>query len=530
MRFLFIRLAFCYNNLVNIHRRGFNFIRRRKRLRQFGTAIICFLTALAIFSYLTNPFVEFSVVADPFEFTLNRDSQLELKQVSELRLRTNVLVRLLADLKSGWHIFNNRFTGGKTTVSGDIEPIIREIHALRFDPELPYLISGDHFSLLYPRSLGIFYHTLLDPRTALDDNDWLHLETIYLKTLAYALDVFAKAKDLSTTIVPIAPQSVTLLNIYSPPIDTLYSLLYALQTLQNPEELISTYPFTANNYQPVHTVQAARDLLNEYRPELTYHFHKFISDIVDSHTNLVRTDRLFSGTKDITQQRSSFYQNIILWKTHQLAQTLGLTEKNAAFLHELKQEILNAFWLPSEGHFLEDLSPESIKDNYYSSDWLIAYMTGFLDPKNTEDRKYLETLINYIRTNKIDEPFALRYHNESRRSRQYLPVRIFAPSYGSTTIWSNWGMEYTKLLSTLGLLTCNEEYIRVAEKQLQAYTENIKKYHGYPEVYATDGSIYAPFVYKSVVRTGWVVSFEQARTQFAWVKKQMETCGNQRMN
>jgi len=509
---------------VNIRRPGFNFV-RRKRLRQFGTGIVCFLTALAVFSYVTNPFVEFSLVADPFEYRMNEDAQLQLKQVAELRLRTNVLVRLLADLKSGWHIFNNRFTGSKTTLSGDIEPIIREIHALRFDPELPYLISGDHFSMLYPRSLGIFYHTLLDPRTALDDKDWLNRETIYLKTLAYALDVFAKSKDLSTTIVPVAPQSVTLLNIYSPPIDTLYSLLYALQTLQNPEDLISTYPFTANNYQTVHTVQAARDLLNEYKPELTYHFHKFIADVVDPQTNLVRTDRLFSGTKDITKQRSSFYENIIVWKTYELAQRLEIIEKNPTTLMQLKQQILSSFWLPNEGHFLEDLSPESIKGNYYSSDWLIAFMTGFLDPKNREDRVYLEKIIEYIRANKIDEPFALRYHNEPRRSRQYLPVRIFAPSYGSTTIWSNWGMEYTKLLSTLGLVTCNQEYIQIAAKQLQKYTENIEKYRGYPEVYATNGDLYTPFVYKSVVRTGWVVSFEQARLQNEWVKEQLKlTC------
>ena len=509
-----------------LERNGFFSKKRRKRLRQFGTGIICFLIALAIFSYVTNPFVEFSIVADPFEFALNRDTQLELKQVSELRLRTNVFVRLVADLKSGWHIFNNRFTGGKTTFSGDIEPIIQEIHALRFDPELPYLISGDHFSLLYPRSLGIFYHTLLDPRTALDSTDWLHRETIYLKTLAYALDVFAKSKDLSTTIVPIAPQSVTLLNIYSPPIDTLYSLLYGLQTLQTPEELISIYPFTTNNYQSTHTVQAARNLLHEYKPELTFHFHKFISDTVDLHTHLVRTDRLFSGTKDITKQTSSFYDNVILWKTYELAQKLGLIEKNPDFLASLKTQILSTFWLPEQGHFLEDLSPESRAGNYYSSDWLISAMTGFLDPKNPDDRAYLEKTIAYIHKNKIDEPFALRYHNEPRRSRQYFPVRIFAPSYGSTTIWSNWGMEYTKLLSTLGLLTCNEEYIQVAEKQLRAYTENIKKYRGYPEVYATDGSIYAPFVYKSVVRTGWVVSFEQARMQYKWVKKEMEKCTN----
>lgn len=33
----------------------------------------------------------------------------------------------------------------------------------------PYLISGDQFSVLYPRNLDVFYGRLLDPNTARSD-------------------------------------------------------------------------------------------------------------------------------------------------------------------------------------------------------------------------------------------------------------------------------------------------------------------------------------------------------------------------
>lgn len=481
-----------------------------KRHPRFVFVVVFVITIVAVFSYLTNPFVRFSIVRDPLATVPLVDGQFVVHERGDVKLRRSPVYGQIAFVKSGWHIVSSRFSGGPKAKSSTVDEIIREIHAKRFHPEEPYLISGDHFSVLYPRSLGIFYHTLMDPRTALDEKDWRDRQEIYLKTTAYALDVYSQSDRLSTTIVPIGPKSVALLNIYATPSDTLYSLLYALEVMQSGEFLEKTYPFSAPRQYPLHTSSASAYLVETYKGSLAAHLKRH-NDLLDPETGLIKTNILLSGTKDITVREGAFYDNVVLWRTNQLAQELGVVEKNEQFLNDLKKRILDTYWLEEEGYFLEDLSEEGKRGKYYSSDWLIVLMTGFLDIQNEQERPYYTRSVEYIQRNAIDQPFGLQYHPDLRRDRQYPLVRLFAPSYGSTAIWSNWGMEYIKTLAELGRITKQPELITEARRQLEAYTFNIKRYQGYPELYDETGDFYQKFLYKSVRQTGWVVTYEQAR-------------------
>lgn len=491
-------------------------IRQTKKRRLTLETIIIVVIALAFFSYLTNPFVRFSIVKDPILVTQKTNGQFSVVQKNELRSYDNLFTRTVAWIQTGYHIVSNRFNHNRIAQSDSVEDIIREIHTLRFDPQEPFLISGDHFVMLYPRSLGIFYNTLLDPRTALDVADWENRQILYLKTTAYALDAFAHANKMTTTITAIGPSAVTLINIYAPPSDTLYSLLYALEVMQQTETLYTTYPFTTTATFPLQTKDASEALLNLYRDFLAQEAHEFQTQVTDPQTGLVRKDIQLSGTKDIAIRESAFYDNVMLWKTVALAQELGLMNKNQAELENLKQRIITTFWLPDEGYFLEDLSDEAKTHKYYSSEWLIAVMTGFLDPKNPQERTFLERNVVYIQKEHIDQPFGLRFHNDKRNNRLHTIPRLFTNAYGGNTIWSNWGMEYIKLLMHLYQETCNQSYLVVAQTQLTAYTQNIKTYHGYPEVYQPDGTLYQSTLYRSVIRTGWVVNFEEAQAMFDW--------------
>jgi hypothetical protein len=481
-----------------------------KRHPKFVFAVAFIISTVATFSYLTNPFVRFTLVRDPLATVPFLDNQFVVHERGDLRLRRSPVYGQIAIVKSGWHIVSSRFSGGPKTKSSTVDEIIREIHARRFRPEEPYLISGDHFSVLYPRSLGIFYHTLMDPRTPLDETDWKNRQELYLKTTAYALDVYSQSDRLSTTIVPIGPKSVALLNIYATPSDTLYSLLYALDVMRSDAFLERTYPFPATKEYVLHTSSASAYLTETYKNSLRAHVKRH-NDLLDPETGLIRKDILISSTKDITERQGAFYDNVILWRTNQLAQELGIVEKDETFLESLKNRIISAYWLENEGYFLEDLSDESLQGKYYSSDWLIILMTGFLDINDENERKYYERSVEYIQRNAIDQPFGLQYHPDVRRERQYPLVRLLAPSYGSTAIWSNWGMEYIKTLTLLGRLNNDTEMLREARRQLEAYTFNIKRYQGYPELYDSSGDFYQKFLYKSVRQTGWVVTYEQAR-------------------
>ena len=498
-----------------------NSVWKRKKYRRPIIWLVIFTVLVAIFSYLTNPFVRFSLVRDPYKRIETIGDQFILEDDQQLILRDNAFFRQLAKLKSGWHIVGNRFSGDKKSKSATVDDIIAELHELRFNPEEPYLISGDHFSVLYPRSLGIFYNTLLDPRTALDQRDWERRQLIYLKTLAYSLNAFRDADQLSTTIVPVSPEAVAQLNIYAYPSDTLYSLFYAIQGLSTEKFLISTYPFERLDQQvlfSLQTTQEAQELLSKNKEQLLRHYQNYTDHVYDSQTGLVKKNILLSGTKDIAKRSGAFYDNVVFWRTTQLAQELGIIDQDELFLDDLKKRIIDTYWLEKEGYFLEDLSEKGVAEKYYSSDWLIALMTGFLDPRDRVEQKYFTRSLEYIQRNAIDQPFGLQYSPQRRDEQPYFWVKWFAPDYGSTAIWSHWGMEYIKLLCILADQTGDEIYLQQAEQQLSAYTYNIKRYRGYPEVYNKEGDFFQQRSYRSVLQTGWVVNFEQARAMFESVR------------
>lgn len=472
-----------------------------------------FIVVIAVFSYLTNPFVRFSIVLDPHNEVVLDDGQFQIDRNSDLILKTDPFFGSLAALKASWHIFSSKFVGGPKAPATTVDEIIAAIHDRRFDPDIPFIISGDHFSVLYPRSLGIFYHTALDPRTALDQEDWQNRQFVYLKTVAYALEVYDQTDRLSTTIVPVGPRSVVLVNIYAMPSDTLYSLLFGLERLLDTEYLEYTYPFEteAGQTYSLNTQTAGQKLLDQHRESLVGHYERFLRQTVDPATGLVKEDILLSGTKDMAKRQSAFYDNVMVWKTMQLAQKLGLVAENELALADLKQRIIDTFWLEEEGYFLEDLSSTSKENNYYSSDWLIAFQTGFLDPNNETDRQYLMRSAEYIQRNALDQPFGIQYSADYRPKQLYPLVRLSAPAYGSTAIWSNWGMEYTKMLIRLYQETGQRRYFEQAQDQVEAYTYNIKRYRGYPEVYDAQGDFFRQLFYKSIRQTGWVVTYEQAR-------------------
>jgi len=426
-------------------------------------------------------------------------------------LRTSRFYAVFVWMKSGFHIFQNVYSGGKASKSDTLNEIISDIHKLRFDPNEPYLISGDHFSMLYIRSLGIFYHSLLDPRTALDKQDWINRQKIYLQTTAYALEVFSRSPRLSTTIVPVGINSVALMNVYATPSDSLYSMLYALDVMQSTSYLENIYPSKQAGRFPLQTQNAAATLLNTYRKDLARHYDTYVNSVVDPQTGLIRKSLLLSGTKDIARRQSAFYDNVILWKTEELAQKLSIIPSNPQHLVELKTRILETYWKKKIGCFIEDQSADAIAGNYYSSDWLIVLPTGFLDTYNPRELPYYLGCVDYIQNKGLDQPFGLKYQENPRSNRLYTIVRVLTPEYGGTGIWSNWGMEYIKLLVLLYNNTGQMAYLAKAKQQLDSYSDKIVEYGCYPEVYDEHGKMFKNFFYKSVCQTGWVVTYEEAR-------------------
>lgn len=476
--------------------------------------IIGGIVALSVaVTYLTNPFSRLSIIKLPFRVRLGKKTSQILNENARLKVRTGLFWRLFAIYQCGLYIVTTRYIHSPAAASRDVDGIIGDIHKLRYDPDKLLLISGDHFNGLFVRNLGVFYYPMLDRALAGTGDDWRNRQEVYLQTVAYALGVFAKSPVLTTTIVSMGPYAATPVNFYAYPSDSLYGITYALAALRGIE---SAQPWS---YSPVprhilSTKAAAEELCATYMTTLQELYSNYRTTAYDEETGLVRTDLHMSGAKDITRRYSAFYDNVIYWKTTQLCMKLGIIPTDKEFLAELKRRILDTFWLKDEGYFLEDLSDEGLAKKYYSSDWLIVLVTGFLDPFDPHETDYFTRSVGYIQREKIDRPFAVKYQQSTRAHRQFFAVRLAVASYGGDAIWSFWGMEYIKTLVSLYQQTGDAAYKQAAKYHLDKYEANMVKYGGFPEVYGPDGSLLQTPLYRSIRQTGWVIGFEQAREMY----------------
>jgi hypothetical protein len=474
----------------------------------FWLSLLVPISALVTASYLTDPFNRFTIVKLPFRFRLLKHTHEIHDHNQQLVVRQNLLYRLFAVAKAGLHIIHTRYIDSPRSTSQSVDGIIADIHDRRFDPSKLLVISGDHFNSLFVRNLGVFYYPLLDATSESTAADWQRRQESYLQTVAYALGVFAKRPVPVTTIVPTGRLAATCINFYAYPSDTVYSLLFALAALMG-KQAVSPVALRQNHH--LQTKLAAGYLTSTYHQTLIQLYQHYSQTVFDPTTGLIRTNLHLSGAKDITRRTGAFYDNIIYWKTTQLAQTLGLVPRNQAFLDDLKQAIIERFWLEKEGYFLEDLSDIGVDQKFYSSDWLVVLFTGFLDITNPAERVYYEHSIAYLQTHRIDQPFGLKYQQDRRSARQFLPVRLAVASYGGDTIWSFWGMEYIKALCLLYRETGDTAYQQVAKAQLEHYEAKMIEYGGFPELYDNGGRMLKAPLYRSIRQTGWVVGFEQAR-------------------
>ncbi|WP_043501508.1 hypothetical protein [Georgenia sp. SUBG003] len=486
-------------------------------LRVLTSPLLAAVSALialcsVVFTYVTDPFSRFTMVRATYTARFTDGVLRTVDRNDRLVVRQGALWRMLAVYACGLQVLGTRYLRSPRSRAGTVDGVIADVHALRFDPGRLLLISGDHFTALFVRNLGVFFYPMLDRAIPGTAQDWRNRQVTYLQTLAHALGVFDKQPELTTTIVATGRNATTCVNFYHYPSDTLFGMLYALAALSGLE------PGRPAPYAPdVHelgTAGAAAELTRRYRDSLAHHYRTYRERVLDPERVLVRRSLRLSGAKDITQRRSALYDNVVLWKTAELAARLGIVEDDAAFRDDLKASILEAFWLPEDGYFLEDLSDEGVARRYYSSDWLIVLATGFLDPMAPAEREYFTRSVEHVRANGIAEPLAIKYHADTRAHRQVPVVRLAVASYGGDSIWSFWGMEYVKTLVLLHRATGERHYLDEAGRHLDSYADAMVANGGFPEVYDADGEMLTTPFYRSIRQTGWVIGFEQAREMY----------------
>jgi len=471
--------------------------------------VFSFLVALVGGAYVTNPFSRFTIVKQPFTVQVVLGAFKSINNNHKLHVAQAWYWRSFATLKILVHMLETRYTKSPRSKATTIDGIIAEIHKQRFNPDNLLLTSGDHWSGLFSRNLGVFYYPMCDPRIASDTEDWHDRQIVYMQTLAYALGVFEKRPIPVTTIVTTGKYRATCMNYWRYPSDTVYGLLFAVATLLGKQNAApSDY---APEKQHSNTAPAAQLLLNNYRDTLLQLYKHYRETAFDEEAMLLKRNIALCGAKDVTRRYGAFYDNVIFWKTTQLAMKLEIIESDEQFLRDLKRSIIKIYWLEDGGYFLEDLSETGIREAHYSSDWLQILITGFLDPAKESERKYFVCTIKYIQKMGIDKPFALKYQAEAGGRHQFFLPRISMASYQQDAIWSHWGMEYIKTLLLLHKYTREHSYLLTADKHIKAYEDAMLRDGGYPELYDRNGDFFETPAVRSIRQTGWVIGYEQVK-------------------
>lgn len=479
---------------------------RQRQLRGTSLAVIL-LVAFHVWLHITNPYADISIVQQPYTTYIDK-GQIKAKKNFDLKVHSNFMARSLGYYKSGFLIAQNTFSPSRLTDKKSVNETINDIHELRFDPTKPYLISGNQFSVLYTRNLGVFYNSLLDPRTALSQTDWEHRQQIYLQSALYALDSFSGGRQLTTTIVPISPRSVALTQVHpgSQPSDTLYGLLFAFQALSQSSE----YP---NESYKIKTIDTTQRILEERRSDFQMLLKLYLDQVQDPQTGMIKRHLILSGARDGVTRDSSFYDNVVLWSTLKLATDLGIQKYSPEYITELRTAIVSEYWDEQIGIFSDEYR-DAGQPAIFSADWLIAIPTGFLKSADIQDRTKLVRIVEYSEKNGLTDPLPIKYTIAKHTGQKPAAVRWFVPNYGGDVIWSYWGAEYITLLNNLARSTQNKNYSQQAGDDIKAYDERIAQYGGFPETFKPDGTFLKTFFYKSILETGWVVQYERARYEF----------------
>lgn len=466
---------------------------------KYFIAPITFIFLFHFWLHLSNPYAALNFVQQPFTTSVASDGSIEYKQHFSPHVLTDPISDFLGYYRQGFLIVQNTFFGGKELKGASPTSIISDIHDIRFDPSKPYLISGDQFSVLYTRNLGVFYNQLLDPNTAHDQKDWEDRQRIYLQSVLFAIEGLSAGDTPRTTLVPIGPRSMTYTTVHPGDYgsDTVYGLLYAMDMMRSQRT-------SDDGTYSIQTNRAIDRILSEKKDKLQKIVTVYLKYVQDPDTKMARTDHKLAAARDGVTRAGSMYDNIVLWKTLQLASSLGIKDTPQAELDTLQQKIKDTFWDEERGYYHNDT-----KDTSFSSDWLIGYPTGFFDLKNKTDLARSERIVDYVESTDLTNPMPIKYQIGTPDNAPFI-IRHIVPDYGGEIIWSYWGAQYITLLTDLYDATGKEVYTERAEKDIETYNNAIMRDGGFAETFNKDGEFFRIGPYKSIRVTGWVVQFEHA--------------------
>jgi hypothetical protein len=284
------------------------------------------------------------------------------------------------------------------------------------------------------------------------------------------------------------------------------------------QDQIAQNPKDYKNAQNLAKVEGEH-ILSHYAPILATKTIKLASSINDL-TGLVDENLSLSGIRECLVRRSSFYENVCVWKSICLAIEMNLIDLEDLQEHQkpniLKQTIKDKFF--RNGIIYHDCTEESNLMDKVCADFLVGHSLGFWNLNDISERDYIQNFVDLIlkddKKTIFNNPLMSvlgMYYSKKNPSGSLLYLKIFAPDYMGRTIWSHWSVELCILLKDLSDATGDKYYLNIATTIINNTKIKILEHKGYPELYDHNLKAYQTPFYKSIIDTGWIVNYEWVR-------------------
>lgn len=334
--------------------------------------------------------------------------------------------------------------------SGSVNDVSRKILDSCYNNKKNYfMVSSGHFKQFYSRDFGMICESLIS----------LGYENEVRSTLIYAMDIFVKAKRITTHMTP------------------------------------SGTPFNFPNHTPESAAYMLHSLITLNDKKLLMKYSKFFEIIaeeiyekdIEKDSGLLRKDKHFSSMKDHSLRVSDCYLNCMLGMFAIDLKKAGINSKLSKYNYKLL--IKNNFW--KEDHFIEDLSGRNITSGDAN---VFPFWTGLFSEKDMLNKAILS-----IQKKGLDRPWPLKYTAKEDVPKKLHLADLFAYGYEHDTVWMHLGICYLKVIE--------KHNKALLKKYLKQYEDLIKKHSNFLEVYFPEGKPFIRLFYYTDESMSWVAVF-----------------------
>ncbi|HRF28220.1 MAG TPA: hypothetical protein PL051_01080 [Candidatus Saccharibacteria bacterium] len=237
----------------------------------------------------------------------------------------------------------------------------------------------------------------------------------------------------------------------------------------------------------IHCIWSAKyELTDDETNFLNKQLKQYIHDYLDPKTGALLPHHGPAELRDGVMYDRSAYVVAMVERMAWSCKHLGL---NFPFKHTYyRDELLNHYW--NGKYFNADYT-----NTAFSAECaLIPFIM-----RSVEDTKKLNATLDYIRDQKMAEPYALPYTNTPEKFQYRWWARTVMRNYAGDTIWTWHGAYYLRLL-------WGQSRPEAAEHE-RNFVRMIERYHTFPELLNPNGTMYNSLLYKSSEGMIWAAIY-----------------------